>query len=226
MIITQTPYRVSLFGGMCYNGDMSRLSDVSTERVIELYKVGNSCNQVADLLGTNYSVVWRRLSPTGLLRDKGYSNRGRHLSIEHRNHIAEGRKQLLSNPEIKDKLLVGVNNPFYGHKHKRETIERMKAKLKGMMAGDKNPQWRGGKSLELYGYKFKRIIRHYIYERDNYTCLNCGVQHEAKSGLLVAHHKDADKHNCSLNNLVTLCRVCHGKITMGVRWSKEVATIQ
>lgn len=58
------------------------------------------------------------------------------------------------------------------------------------------------------------------------SILVCGTQYSAGSGRLVAHHKDVDKNNCLLNNLITLCRHCHGVITMGARWSKEVVKIQ
>ena len=50
-------------------------------------------------------------------------------------------------------------------------------------------------------------------------CKSCAVK---KFHRLVAHHKDVDKQNCGIDNLVTLCRPCHGKITMGARWGKEV----
>lgn len=48
-------------------------------------------------------------------------------------------------------------------------------------------------------------FREAIRERDGHTCQVCG-----EPGNHV-HHIDYDKTNCSLDNLITLCRVCHGR---------------
>lgn len=62
-------------------------------------------------------------------------------------------------------------------------------------------------SPEVYAW------RRFIFERDNYTCQECG----AKGVTLNAHHKCswADyphlRHN--INNGVTLCKPCHCKTT-------------
>lgn len=144
------------------------------------------------------------------------------LSIEHRNDISKGWKKLLSDPAVKERLCMGANNPFYGHKHKKSTIDAMKLKLSVLLSGENNPQWRGGRSFEPYTYEFKRKIRHQVYKRDNYQCQECGVKHEPNSGRLVAHHKDENKQNCCLDNLVTLCQHCHGITAMNARWGKEV----
>lgn len=54
-------------------------------------------------------------------------------------------------------------------------------------------------------------IRERILERDDYTCQECGIHQEDVDVQLVVHHKDGNKENCSPENLVTLCRSCHGK---------------
>jgi len=200
------------------------LADVSTNEIIKLYQQGKSCYEIARLLNSNYSVVWRRLIPTGLLRDRGAGNRSRVFSIEHCKAISEGRKKFLSNPVNKEKYCMGQNNPFYGKKHNPKTIAAMKVKLSILLSGENNPQWQGGKSFLPYTSTFKRRIRHWVYVRDNYTCQQCGISHEAGSGRLVAHHRDTDKNNSYMDNLITLCRPCHGKISMGARWGKEVNT--
>jgi 5-methylcytosine-specific restriction endonuclease McrA len=41
-------------------------------------------------------------------------------------------------------------------------------------------------------------------------------------GAIQLYEKDENKDNCDLDNLVTLCRPCHGRVTMDSRWSKEV----
>lgn len=197
-----------------------------TEDAVLLYQEGKGCKETARLLDSSYSSVQRRLGPLGLLRDKGSGNRGRKFETEHCKAISEGRKRLLSNPVIKERLLMAENNPFYGHKHKPETIEAMKLKVSKLMSGEGNPQWQGGKSFEPYSSYFKREARKQAYIRDNYQCQRCDIIHEGNHGELVAHHKDADKKNCNMENLITLCRPCHGKIIMRARWSKEVLKTQ
>ena len=55
------------------------------------------------------------------------------------------------------------------------------------------------------GLKFK------VLERDRYICQICKKDVSGK-GLAVVHHKDGDKQNNTMKNLVTLCKSCHPKI--------------
>jgi len=192
------------------------------ELAIALYNNRFSIKKVAQWVGTSPSIIQRYFSRLGICRDKGWFNRGRKLDKIHCLNISNGWKKLLSNPAELERLRKGANNPFYGKKHNPETLEAMKAKLSVLFSGDKNPQWQGGISLEPYHKDFKKIRRG-IYERDNYTCQECGIIHDGNCGMLVAHHKDTDKLNGNIDNLITLCRPCHGKITMRARWGKEVA---
>jgi 5-methylcytosine-specific restriction endonuclease McrA len=67
-------------------------------------------------------------------------------------------------------------------------------------------------------------------KRDHYTCQECGKKQSKAKGREVAvevHHKSIDMKwetvidyimgnmLCSPDNLVTLCKGCHGKITQG-----------
>ncbi len=54
---------------------------------------------------------------------------------------------------------------------------------------------------KIWGEPLKRKIR----ERDDYLCFICD-----KYGNVV-HHIDHDKENCREDNLITMCRKCHGK---------------
>lgn len=54
-----------------------------------------------------------------------------------------------------------------------------------------------------------------VYQRDNYTCQNCGITSEGSNGVeLHAHHIVPKSHGGShrKSNLVTLCRDCHSAI--------------
>jgi hypothetical protein len=199
--------------------------DIDVELAIALYSQGLSANRVADLVGTNSAVLLRRFVKLGIpRRDKGCGARGKKFGLEHRKRISEGRKRLLANPDAKERYCMGSNNPFFGRKHDPATIEAMKKKLSVLLSGENNANWQGGKSIEPYNREFFKIKK-LVYKRDNHTCQSCGQKFEPNKGLYVAHHIDSDKNNASMSNLITLCRVCHGKITMAARWSKEVVQI-
>ena len=64
---------------------------------------------------------------------------------------------------------------------------------------------------EPSGQNWTNKLRNEIRKRDNYTCQECGkIQNELKRKLEV-HHIDYNKKNCSIFNLITLCRSCHSK---------------
>jgi len=73
------------------------------------------------------------------------------------------------------------------------------------IARDKNPAWIDGRSYGEYGPEYSRALKAKIKKRDNFTCAVCGGR-----GVAV-HHIDYDKKNNNQDNLVTLCRSCHGK---------------
>jgi hypothetical protein len=69
-----------------------------------------------------------------------------------------------------------------------------------------NPNWRGGKSKEPYGFDFTKELKEYIKKKDNYECQMC-----FNNKNLVVHHLDYNKKNNKEDNLITLCKYCHGK---------------
>lgn len=98
-----------------------------------------------------------------------------------------------------------------GEKHKGKILSK-KTKLKisknrkGITGMDKNPNWKGGKSFEVYPVDWTKTLKRAIRERDGYVCKNCG-----KFPATDCHHIDYDKKNCEITNLITLCRSCHAK---------------
>jgi len=69
-----------------------------------------------------------------------------------------------------------------------------------------NPAWNNGSSFEPYDWRFNNKLRKQVKKRDKYTCQICGSKRQ-----LVIHHMDWNKENSNIDNLVTLCRSCHGK---------------
>lgn len=89
-----------------------------------------------------------------------------------------------------------------------------KQKLSDMRKGEKNPGWRGGTSHDRnlrHDWKWKEA-RKRCYERDNWTCQDCGVKCRNKVRIQ-AHHLIArrDGGTDDLENLITLCASCHRK---------------
>ena len=88
------------------------------------------------------------------------------------------------------------------------------ANMRGL-TGDKSVAWNGGRSTErqIWGYKYGRDWRKSVFERDDYTCQECG-----KIGrYLNAHHilpyrdwKDF-QYASNIMNGITLCEKCHRK---------------
>jgi len=78
------------------------------------------------------------------------------------------------------------------------------------MSGEGNPRYIHG--LAEKGYvDFPESLKAEIRERDGNQCKICGVQRESYDKEFDVHHIDYDKKNGSEENLITVCRFCHGK---------------
>jgi len=75
--------------------------------------------------------------------------------------------------------------------------------MRKRMYGDKNPRWRGGTSA---GY-IRRTGLEQLHKHGIYKCQICG-----SSKQLEVHHKDRNKLNNSIDNLMLVCKSCHRKI--------------
>jgi len=78
--------------------------------------------------------------------------------------------------------------------------------------GDKHPLWNGGHSKKDYPPEFNRFLKELIRERDGYKCQHCNVPEIEYMRKLDVHHKDQNKKNLSLYNLISLCGSCHRKL--------------
>jgi hypothetical protein len=63
---------------------------------------------------------------------------------------------------------------------------------------------------------FSDSLKEKVRERDGYECVKCGMpqeHHRKQFGqALHIHHKDSNKRNNEMDNLVTLCARCHGEV--------------
>lgn len=79
--------------------------------------------------------------------------------------------------------------------------------------GEKNPNWRGGKSNEPWPLAFADLkLKEQIRSRDNYQCQLCGVLQSECTRSLDIHHIDYVKENLSYQNLISLCWCCNTKV--------------
>ena len=97
-----------------------------------------------------------------------------------------------------------------GKKRRPHTKEEIK-KISISLMGNKNPNWKGGKWLEVYPQEFNNKLKEQIRKRDNHRCQECFRHQDELRKKLQVHHIDYNKKNNNLNNLISLCSVCHGQ---------------
>jgi len=111
----------------------------------------------------------------------------------------------------------------YGEKRAADIKRKMSKNHKGQVAwnkgkscpqfakfGEDNQSWKGGISKQSY-MGFRQFLKTKIRERDSNACQWCRklwVEGEYKFDV---HHIDYNKKNPDPNNLITLCKECHGK---------------
>jgi hypothetical protein len=134
-------------------------------------------------------------------------------------------------PKSKRKLSLAFSDskhPMFGKTHTAEAREKIR--LNNILKGNKPPSrlgikytteqilarsgpnnwnWKGGHSAYPLGWS--KTFKEQIRQRDNYKCQDCGVHETDCIRKLDIHHKDDNKNNLSLDNLITLCRKCHAK---------------
>lgn len=89
------------------------------------------------------------------------------------------------------------------------------------MAGERNPNWKGGITDGPYVYTGFEPYRKQAIERDGYTCQVCGitinevplhVHHIIPARRFAPDYQEAHV----LSNLITLCPSCHNKVGFGI----------
>jgi hypothetical protein len=143
----------------------------------------------------------------------GDAGRGRIASEEARINNSKSKMGRVVSDETRKK--IGIANS--GKTPSEEAREKMSKIRKGKLKGEKNPSWKGGVSLFIQdirkSYEYARWRRE-VFARDYFTCCMCGK----RGGSLASHHITLLSTSLALafdiNNGITLCKKCHGKI----RW--------
>lgn len=100
----------------------------------------------------------------------------------------------------------GENNPFWGKKHKKISIKKMKnhPDRSRFPKGSDNPnfiRWAEG----IVVYKSLQKIKRYIINKKG-KCTKCGFSDRR---ILTIHHIDKNKYNNKKENLMVICPNCH-----------------
>lgn len=137
--------------------------------------------------------------------------KGRRHSEETKRKISEAQKGEKGNMWSKHHLEITKRKMSKAGKgkHLSESHRRKIGEARsGKYGGEKSYNWQGGKSFEPYGLEFNRRLKRQILERDGHECQLCGAIED-----LCIHHLDRNKRDNELTNLITLCRLCHSRIT-------------
>jgi hypothetical protein len=140
------------------------------------------------------------------------------------------KEYLVENPQAR----LGENNGFFGRKHSKETIQHWKETKRGKWSynqeqrekqlqntpkKENHPNWLGGISNGEYGLEFNREYKQHIKTHYKLTCQICNTITDE----LDIHHIDYNKKNNLFENLIPLCKICHGKTNYDrENWQKRL----
>lgn len=114
--------------------------------------------------------------------------------------------------------ISGEKNPMYGKIFSPEYRKKISDGHKGIQAGDKHPNWQGGKSFEPYCPEFTDGLKEEIREKFGRKCFLCPNTENGKK--LSVHHIDYNKNDICNGKawpLIPLCNSCHMKTNFN-RW--------
>lgn len=151
------------------------------------------------------------------------------LSLEVVNNTFKKEDYVLLTKEYKNqdqKLDFICNNghnysmSYHNFKSGWRCIKCRGERYSNIFAGSGHPNWKGGISNQGYCHVWKdKAYKESIKERDNYRCQNPTCYKQDK--VLHIHHIDYNKHNCSINNLITVCRSCNARANFDRLWHEE-----
>lgn len=139
-----------------------------------------------------------------------------------KNRKAHIGKKLDLSVRLKMSIAHKNGRKWVGRKHSDDT----KIKQSLVKLGKNNPVWKGGISFAPYPLSWRMKLKLEIKSRDNNTCQLCGKNIDEFNLGWATHHIDYDKNNCDINNLILLCKKCHGRTNHNNRdeWTKIFIT--
>ena len=140
-----------------------------------------------------------------------------HIPDDQKQKIGNGNKGKIVSLKTRKKISKARIGMEFTEEHRKKISKTLEGKT-----GPKSRNWKGGKS---YDYKIARdsskwkTWRELVFERDNYTCQECGdnsFKGRGKSIKLNAHHIKKyllyPELRYNINNGITLCEKCHKEL--------------
>jgi intracellular multiplication protein IcmJ len=93
----------------------------------------------------------------------------------------------------------------------REYIKRFTEFIKNIELHEK---WVKDLATETKNPQFTTSLKNKVKQRDNYECQECGIkarQLRQMHSYLTIHHINFNHNDCKMENLITLCPLCHAK---------------
>ncbi|HOV89038.1 MAG TPA: hypothetical protein PLB74_03225 [Candidatus Paceibacterota bacterium] len=200
-------------------------SDIEKREIIECYQKGNSLAEVGDMFNITIGAVHYILKKNNIDRRKLSDANTAKWTEEKRKAQSEKRK--------------GIASSALGKTWQLKHIKKYPTR-----AGEKSHLWKGGKtklSSKIRNSVEYKIWRKQVFERDNYSCVECGRKRKKGDRVIIdADHispfsKILDDFNITfieeavsceklwdIENGRTLCRECHKKTdTYGVNLIKN-----
>jgi len=143
---------------------------------------------------------------------------------EAREVIYESLMRVWEDPEFRQRLSDMMTAQWQDSEFRQKQAEAWTPEARQRQAeawaGENNPNWRGGLSLEPYGPDFSDELKAYIRSRDSYRCAVCNVAEDGHAHH--CHHLDYNKANNDPSNLITLCRPCHSRTNTNRRFWRTI----
>ena len=201
-----------------------RFIDVPTDEICTKYISGMNMNELVLEYNCSRKVILNRLHRNDIyIRSNSESHMGVNSGDCHPKYIELPIKEIsedyingLSTVQIAEKYNCSetvINNRLHDNGIQIRSLSDV---LVGKGGGENNPNWKGGISLERHlfytstGYTQWRTS---VFERDNYTCQECGRR---GGGIyLNCHHilpyrdHPEPEYSLNINNGITLCEKCH-----------------
>ena len=183
---------------------------------------GKVCSQcgVEFFKKSRFSLKWWKNAKYCSWTCSGKSKVGKPGGMRGKKHKLETIEKIRSNRHTEEaKRKVGLASKGNKYRLGTKQTEEWKRKNGERMRGERNPRWIKDRTIAMEKHRLRgtqewTTWRSAVFERDMYTCQECG-----DSGVyLEPHHitplKVDIKKVFDVNNGITLCRPCH-KLTMG-----------
>lgn len=213
----------------------SKMSDEAKKKLSIAHTGKKLSDEHKKKIGENTKQLWNKgVFDTPEVRkaysEQGKKNGGKFVSEESRKKMSQSRKgkpqPQLHTKEATEKRRSSFVSKKYHHDDdwKQRVSNKLKDRLfsdehlnnlkKTARKGDQSNLWRGGKFSTEYPLEFSQALKSKVRRRDGFVCKSCG-KNLYKNPYSAVHHIDADKNNNSMDNLVLLCKTCHGLVHNG-----------